>query len=121
MALSARSLPSPPSTVLVTGASGFIGSWVCRTLLEAGYHVRGTVRDAAKGEYLKTLFSDFSVGFDYAIVLDITKVRWFLYTILDGFISRTASRISRSVEGGIIRCRAHRESLWRNTKQLYRD
>jgi dihydroflavonol-4-reductase len=35
-------------TVLVTGASGYLGSWVCVSLLQRGYHVRGTVRSAAK-------------------------------------------------------------------------
>nr|ASU87423.1 dihydroflavonol-4-reductase [Camellia sinensis] len=32
-------------TVCVTGASGFIGSWLVMTLLQRGYHVRATVRD----------------------------------------------------------------------------
>lgn len=32
-------------TVCVTGASGFLGSQVVKTLLERGYNVRGTVRD----------------------------------------------------------------------------
>eukprot|EP00928_Gymnodinium_smaydae_P012258 TRINITY_DN14452_c0_g1_i1.p1 TRINITY_DN14452_c0_g1~~TRINITY_DN14452_c0_g1_i1.p1 ORF type:complete len:362 (+),score=64.04 TRINITY_DN14452_c0_g1_i1:66-1151(+) len=33
------------ATVAVTGASGFLGSHVCAALLDAGYHVRATVRD----------------------------------------------------------------------------
>lgn len=33
---------SSPETVLVTGASGFIGSWVVKTLLEKRYTVRAT-------------------------------------------------------------------------------
>ena len=37
-------------TVLVTGLSGFIGSHVAAGLLTQGYAVRGTVRNAAKGE-----------------------------------------------------------------------
>jgi len=32
------------TTVCVTGASGFIGAYIVRELLEHGYHVRGTVR-----------------------------------------------------------------------------
>ena len=35
-----------PQTVVVTGAGGFIGSWVCRTLGEAGMTVRGIGRRA---------------------------------------------------------------------------
>ena len=32
-------------TILVTGATGYLGSWVVKYLLVAGYHVRITVRD----------------------------------------------------------------------------
>lgn len=31
--------------VCVTGAAGFIASWLIKRLLKSGYHVRGTVRD----------------------------------------------------------------------------
>jgi nucleoside-diphosphate-sugar epimerase len=37
-------------TALVTGASGYIGSWVCKFLLEEGYSVRATVRNTTKTE-----------------------------------------------------------------------
>ncbi|KAI5449717.1 hypothetical protein NCC49_004082 [Naganishia albida] len=56
--------------VLVTGASGFIASHLCSTLLMNGYKVRGTVRSADKGEYLRNLYK--GVGeFEYVIVQDI--------------------------------------------------
>lgn len=32
-------------TVCVTGAGGFIASWLVKLLLEEGYTVRGTVRN----------------------------------------------------------------------------
>ncbi|GJC77572.1 aldehyde reductase 2 [Colletotrichum liriopes] len=40
------------STILVTGANGFIGSHVCNELLQLGYNVRGTVRDVEQCAWL---------------------------------------------------------------------
>lgn len=37
-----------PSTVLVTGASGYIAGWIVKQLLEAGHTVHATVRDPGK-------------------------------------------------------------------------
>ena len=48
----------PPATVLVTGANGYIGSWITKVLLEAGYSVTGTVRSAAKGEDWAKLYAE---------------------------------------------------------------
>lgn len=62
------------SKVLVTGASGFIAAWVVKTLLEQGFRVRGTVRSAAKGDYLVRLFKEHADRFEYVIVEDIAKV-----------------------------------------------
>ncbi|XP_009399212.2 putative anthocyanidin reductase isoform X1 [Musa acuminata AAA Group] len=36
----------------VTGATGFIGSWLVRSLLRRGYHVNATIRDAGKASWL---------------------------------------------------------------------
>lgn len=41
---------SPPAKVLVTGASGFVASWVIKELLDEGYTVRGTLRSIDKSE-----------------------------------------------------------------------
>ncbi|XP_054785385.1 cinnamoyl-CoA reductase 1 [Prosopis cineraria] len=44
-------------TICVTGAGGFIASWIVKLLLERGYTVRGTVRnpDDSKNAHLKEL------------------------------------------------------------------
>ena len=44
--------------VLVTGATGYIGAWCVKSLLDKGYRVRGTVRDpnnTAKNAFLTAL------------------------------------------------------------------
>ncbi|GJX35481.1 cinnamoyl-CoA reductase 1-like protein [Tanacetum coccineum] len=48
---------SIPTTICVTGAGGFIASWMVKLLLEKGYFVRGTVRnpDDAKNNHLREL------------------------------------------------------------------
>ncbi len=47
---------NPPVTVLVTGASGYLASWIVQQLLQLGHRVHGTVRslhDAAKVQHLQ--------------------------------------------------------------------
>ncbi|KAH7567242.1 hypothetical protein ACOSP7_010964 [Xanthoceras sorbifolium] len=46
---------SETATVCVTGASGFIGSWLVMRLLERGYAVRATVRDPDNEKKVKHL------------------------------------------------------------------
>ncbi len=45
----------PGKPVLVTGASGYVASWIVRYLLEDGHTVRGTVRNPDKPEHLHAL------------------------------------------------------------------
>lgn len=47
-------MPQTP-LVLVTGASGFIASWVAHTALKVGYRVRGTVRSLANEQKIAHL------------------------------------------------------------------
>jgi len=51
--------------VLLTGASGYIGKHITLQLLEAGYEVRASVRNSAKGfEVLETMKAHLPAGFD---------------------------------------------------------
>ena len=56
---------SPASgPVAVTGAAGYIGSWIVRDLVEAGYNVRACVRDRSapsKVDHLLAFNSDASL------------------------------------------------------------
>jgi nucleoside-diphosphate-sugar epimerase len=45
----------PTKPVVVTGATGYVASWIVRYLLEDGYSVRGTVRDPDKPTGLEHL------------------------------------------------------------------
>jgi dihydroflavonol-4-reductase len=47
---------------LVTGASGFVGSAVAKTLAEAGYSVRALVRPTSPREHLKGVSVEFAEG-----------------------------------------------------------
>lgn len=61
--------------VLVTGASGYIASWVCLYLLEQGFAIRGTTRDEKKGKWMKDMYKSRGHDkFDYVIVSDLENV-----------------------------------------------
>ncbi|KAG8907132.1 methylglyoxal reductase (NADPH-dependent) gre2 [Tulasnella sp. 403] len=59
---------SAPSKVLVTGASGYLGAHVCKTLVDRGFNVVGAVRSASKAAYLQKTLGD---NFEYVIVEDM--------------------------------------------------
>ncbi|KAI0700950.1 hypothetical protein BC835DRAFT_323400 [Cytidiella melzeri] len=47
------------STILVTGANGFLGTWIVDTLLARGYSVRAAVRTKDKGLHLATQYKSY--------------------------------------------------------------
>lgn len=63
------------STIVVSGANGFIASHIVDQLLAAGYRVRGTVRDAAKYSWLSNHFEKtYGLGrFTLHAVPEVTK------------------------------------------------
>jgi nucleoside-diphosphate-sugar epimerase len=64
---------SSPAKVLVTGANGYLATWVVKKYLEAGYSVRGTVRSLPKSAFLNNKFSHYGNRFELVVVEDITK------------------------------------------------
>ena len=61
--------------VLVTGANGFVGSWIAQRLLDRGYSVRGTVRAHYKGAHLMKVFERYGPNFEVAVVENFIAVR----------------------------------------------
>lgn len=57
MPIDSTNLTGSGQTVCVTGAGGFIASWMVKLLLNRGYSVRGTVRNP--GQFLLPLGSFF--------------------------------------------------------------
>lgn len=59
----------------MSGASGFIASWVSLYLLEMGFAVRGTTRNEAKGAWMKQMYRDRGYDkFDFVVVSDLLNV-----------------------------------------------
>jgi nucleoside-diphosphate-sugar epimerase len=64
---------SAPAKVLVTGANGYLATWVVKKYLEAGYSVRGTVRSLSKSAFLNDKFGHYGDRFELVVVGDISK------------------------------------------------
>ena len=60
------------SLILVTGASGYIGSHVVNEALEAGYKVRGTARTQEKADNTRKIFKNHP-NYSTAIAADFSK------------------------------------------------
>lgn len=88
------------TSVFVTGATGFVAQHVIKLLLSKGYKVVGTVRSAAKGDHLKTLYA--TENFSYEIVSDIVSAGAFDKALENHpevtVFLHTASPVSFSVE-----------------------
>lgn len=62
--------------VLVTGANGFVATWVVDTLLKQGYSVRAVARSADKGVHLTRLFATYGDRLELFVVEDFAVVRF---------------------------------------------
>ncbi|MBF9057832.1 NAD-dependent epimerase/dehydratase family protein [Rhodobacterales bacterium HKCCSP123] len=64
------------STILVTGASGYIAKHIVQRLLKAGHHVRGSVRGPVKAEALRAAMAVHAPGTEdrlSTVELDLTR------------------------------------------------
>lgn len=66
---------SNTATILVSGANGFLATWIVGDLLKKGYSVRAAVRTEHKGRHLLDLYKSYGDKLQLAIVGDIAKVR----------------------------------------------
>ena len=62
-----------PAKAYITGATGFIGSHVAKAALEAGYHVRLSIRKHTQIQELKDLFPSYHSSLEFEEIKDITK------------------------------------------------
>ncbi|WP_026927979.1 NAD-dependent epimerase/dehydratase family protein [Granulicoccus phenolivorans] len=61
--------------IVVTGITGFLGSHLARTALEAGYRVRGSLRDLARADRIRAALADAGTPVDRLefVALDLTR------------------------------------------------
>ncbi|KIK66140.1 hypothetical protein GYMLUDRAFT_38656 [Collybiopsis luxurians FD-317 M1] len=67
-------LTNTNGTILVVGASGFLGAWTVDTLLKRGYNVRAAVRSEAKGQYLLEQFKSYGPKLKLFAVGDFASI-----------------------------------------------
>ena len=77
-------LANTNKTVLVTGASGYIATWIVGDLLQKGYTVRAAVRTEVKGKHLLKLYKDYGDKLSIVAVGDIVNVS-ILFTVSSRF------------------------------------
>lgn len=66
--------PDTHANVLITGATGYVGQWVLRSLLDRGHTARVVVRSEGKAKAVKDIFSKDASKLDFVIVEDMSKV-----------------------------------------------
>ncbi|KAJ6595803.1 D-lactaldehyde dehydrogenase [Mycena vulgaris] len=61
----------PNATILVSGANGFVASWIVGDLLKKEYSVRASVRGEAKGQHLLKRYEDYGSKLKLCFVGDM--------------------------------------------------
>ena len=65
------SISAKDEIVLITGCSGFVGSWITHAFLEAGYKVRGTVRSEKSIDSIKEKHAKHADRLSFSVVPDM--------------------------------------------------
>lgn len=83
--------PNTPAKVLVTGATGYIGQWVLRSVLDRGHTARVVVRSEAKAKAVKDVFPKDVGKLEFAVIPDISKVSFDLEWGFESGIGRNVN------------------------------
>src|SRR3954468_2214415 len=91
------------SLVLITGATGFIGSQVVLQTLEAGHSVNLVVRRPEQADKLRRIFSKYDEKLSFAVLPDITAPGGFDETLQGvDYVIHVASPIAGSGEADLL-------------------
>ncbi|KZO93978.1 NAD-P-binding protein [Calocera viscosa TUFC12733] len=96
---------SHSTTVLVTGANGFLGAATVLELLTRGYKVKGVVRSQDKADAFIRQYPQFKANLKFAIIPSLTDEAGYLAATLDvDYIIHTASPFSFSFKDNLKDC-----------------
>lgn len=99
---SSDSMTSPSGLVVVTGASGFLGSEVVLAFLEAGFHVRGTVRQQQQAKAFLERYPKHAKQLDFMVVPDMKAPNAFQDAVKGAtYVVHTASPALAAVDADI--------------------
>jgi len=86
-------------TVLVSGVTGFVGTWVTRAYVDAGYTVRGTARSQQKGAEWEEANPEYRGKIQWFVVEDIVTPGVFDEAIKGvDYVAHTASPFHHAVK-----------------------
>lgn len=105
-------MSSKSQRVLVTGASGFVGSHLCQYLLSQGWYVRGVGRNVTAPIQ--------HAHFEYHVISDLSTTRWETYLASMDSVVHLAARVHQKKKGGMQCLPFYQQVNVQGTRQLAR-